>query len=326
MFALAAPAFSLRAESGFEWPDSTRYWRVIVDANDAIETYLNKHPQYFSNDKLVLDFQVFNVPVGGEEEAKHRYEHVRKMMQSRGMEVGTYISGTTVQPDAERHRYPPSLIAIEQMPPEARYTGSWPGMPTRKIVNVADTATRHALQSNIKQVWEMTPAPIRYVDNIPAVKAAPWEASCKHMQELGEIAQSLGGARVVFNIPILVGDLSDHEAQQLTRALAGENGMTLEMPWPFRGRRELLEPKMRGLAGGNVAPEDREAVDRSVKRYRQLLDSGAAIIMIPTKRGPQEQNLDVEIAQWVRTWKKPTDHLYISVPFFRPPDPAIVMI
>ena len=46
--------------------------------------------------------------------------------------VGTYISGTTVEPEAVQTIYPLVAVPIEQMPANAKYVGSWPGHAERK--------------------------------------------------------------------------------------------------------------------------------------------------------------------------------------------------
>jgi hypothetical protein len=211
------------------------------------------------------------------------------------------VSGSTVLPESEQSHYPPAAVSIEQMPPTARYVGSWPGHPSRKIINVADPETRHAFQARIRELWEATRVPIRYVDNIPPhpkmLAVQPWAASCKHMEELRRLAESLG-SRVMFNIPMLVGDLSDEEARQLIEAV-GQGGISLEMPWHARVR------------------QSKEATERTARRYRQLLDSGMAILMIPVKT-PED-----ELTNWVRSWRKPTDHIYLSGPFWKAPDLGI---
>ncbi|MBV9303121.1 MAG: hypothetical protein JOY62_19350 [Acidobacteriaceae bacterium] len=300
MFALGVPN-----DTTFEWPDASRYWRMLINVRQEIGNYVKIHPQYFTQDKVVTDLAILDVPPGGEEKAAKDYKRIRKELESRGIAVGTYVSGTTVLPESEQSHYPQSTVSIEQMPANTSYVGSWPGWPTRKIVNIADADSRHALQANIKQLWEKTPAPIRYIDNIPAhpkvAKASPWGVSCQHMQELREMAESTG-SRVMFNIPLHVGEMSDRETQQFIQAV-GQNGISLEMPW---------HPSIR---------QSREATLRAQKRYRELLDSGMAIVLIPGKSVPEDQ-----LVAWVRSWRKPTDRLYISVPFFRQPDPSITMI
>jgi len=286
----------------FEWPDSSKYWRVLTNVNEAIEYHLKKNPYYFAQDKLVTDFQVGNVPPGDPQAGKKHYESIRKLLVSRGIAVGTYISGSTVLPQSEEDHYPPRAVAIEQMPPTAHYAGSWPGRPSRKYVDLTDADTRHAFQAAIRQIWEATPAPVRFVDNIPPTPklgGGPWDVTCTHMHELGEIAASQG-SRAIFNMAVHVGELTDREAQQLMDAV-GHNGISLEMPWHANIRRS------------------KEATKNAEKRYRQLLDSGMAIEMIPVKT-PED-----ELKAWVTTWRKPTDHLYIAGLFYKPPDPSIHM-
>jgi hypothetical protein len=289
----------------FQWPDSSHYWRVLINVNQYIDSYLKNHPQYFVHDKLVTDFNVRDVPANGREQAAKQYKSVRKKLEARGMAVGTYVSGSTVVPEAEQTFYPPANVSIEQMPPNTKYSGSWPGHTTRKIVDVSDADTRHALQAGIRQLWENVPAPVRFVDNVPAHRRVssstpPWEVTCKHMAELRKIAESLG-SRVVFNIPMHVGEVSDQEAQQLMDAV-GQNGIALEMPWSEGIRKNP------------------EATKRAANRYRQFLDSGMAIILIAVKT-PEDQ-----LKAWVGSWRKPTDHIYIASPFFKPPDMSIYML
>jgi hypothetical protein len=288
----------------FEWPDSSHYWRVLMNVNQYIEYYLKNHPPYFSHDKLVTDFAIVKIPVGGREQAAKQYKAIRKVLVGKGMQVGTYVSGTTVIPEAEQDHYPPANVSVEQMPPNARYIGSWSGHPTRKIISVADADTRHALQAGIKQLWESAPTSVRFADNMPphpkVDSSQPWEASCKHIQELGKIAESLG-SRAIFNIPMHVGEMSDQETRQLIDAV-GHNGISLEMPWHANVRKS------------------KEATERARKRYRQLLDSGMAIVLIPVNT-PEDQ-----LTAWVRTWRKPTDHLYIASSYFKQPDMSVYML
>jgi hypothetical protein len=285
----------------FEWPDSSRYWRVMMDVGQQVEFYLKNHPQYFSQDKLILNLAIFDVPPGGQDQAARQYKKIRKQLESRGMIVGTYVSGTTVIPKSEQNHYPPANVSIEQMPPDAQYVGSWPGHATRRIVNLADPATRQPLEAGIQELWKRFPSPIIFVDNMPALPGAtggqPWEATCKHMEELGKIAEAQG-SRVMFNMPIHVGELSDQQTQKLIQAV-DHNGISLEMPWHANIRKS------------------KDATERAQKRYRQLLDSGMAIVMIPVKT-PEDQ-----LAAWVRTWRKPTDHLYLAGPFYKQPDMSV---
>jgi hypothetical protein len=77
----------------------------------------------------------------------------------------------------------------------------------------------------------------------------------------------------------------------------GDGGILLEMPW-----HEDIQK--------NAA-----ATERARIRYRQLLDSGMGIIMAPPGAEPPEQ-----LVNWVRTWRKPTDHLYFGGAFYKVPD------
>jgi hypothetical protein len=67
----------------FEWPDSSRYWRVLMDVGQQVEFYLKNHPQYFSQDKLILNLAIFDVPPGGQDQAARQYKKIRKQLESR---------------------------------------------------------------------------------------------------------------------------------------------------------------------------------------------------------------------------------------------------
>ncbi len=60
------------------------------------------------------------------------------------------------------------------------------------------------------------------------------------------------------------------------------------------------------------------ATERAIKRYRQLLDTGMGIIMPPPGVAPPP-----ELVAWVRTWRKPSDHLYFAGVFYKQPDPKL---
>lgn len=279
----------------FQWPDSSHYWRILVNVNQYIES---RPPSWFAQDKVVTDLDVINVSPTSREAAEH-YAKIRKLLESRHIAVGTYISGTTVEPEAMQTTYPLVAVPIEQMPANAKYVGSWPGHAERRIIDVTDPETRHAFQAGIAQLWQQSPAPIRFVDNAaihPAVeRKQPWSAYCENIEEIRKIAESQN-SRVIFNIAMHVGLMSDDETRRLIDAVGPDNGIALEMPW---------HPSIQ---------KSPEATAKAVDRYRQLLDSGLVVIMLPV-------NIDANVlADWIRTWRKPSDHLFISAIFWKPPD------
>jgi len=285
--------------ASFQWPDSSHYWRVLVNVNQYIES---RPESWFVHDKIVTDLQVLDVTPANYSHAVAQYQRVRALLDARGMYVGTYISGRTVGPASDQKVYPPGSVSLEQMPPTARYIGSWPSQPDRKIIDVTDAETRRAFHAGMKQLWEDVPAPIRFVDNAaihPAVqKTQPWEAYCENMAEIRHLSESMG-SRVIFNIAMHVGLMSDEDARELIDAVGPNNGIALEMPW---------HPNIQ---------KGKDATAKAVARYRQLLDSGLVVIMIPVDESPQM------LADWVRTWRKPDDHIYISGIFWKEPDMSV---
>src|ERR1017187_3455898 len=99
-----------------QWPNASKYWRVIVNADQNIETYVRIHPELFAHDKLVTDLGVHDVAIGGESNARQTYERIRRLLEPKGMNVGTYVSGRTVFLQARTHtRFPPYSASLEEM-------------------------------------------------------------------------------------------------------------------------------------------------------------------------------------------------------------------
>jgi hypothetical protein len=192
-------------------------------------------------------------------------------------------------------------VATEDMPPTAHYVGSWPGHPTVQFIDVSDSETRHAFQSRVRQLWERVPAPVRFVDNAAIHRSAgqgqPWAAYCKNIQELRSIGESRG-SKLIFNVTLHIGMLSDSEAELLIQAVKG-GGIALEMPWH------------RNIGRDKAATQD------AMRRYRQFLDRGIAVVLIPADTSEDQ------LASWVRTWRKPQDHLYMSGSFWKAPETNI---
>ena len=167
----------------------------------------------------------------------------------------------------------------------------------RKCTVITDHKPLIAIRK--KPLNAASPAPIRFVDNAaihPAVeRKQPWQAYCQNMEGIRKIAEAQN-SRVIFNIAMHVGLMSDDDTRRLIQAIGPDNGIALEMPWH---------------ASIQKSPE---ATAKAVARYRQLLDSGLVVIMLPV-------NIDANVlSDWIRTWRKPGDHLYISAIFWKPPD------
>ena len=172
-------------------------------------------------------------------------------------------------------------------------------MPYRKLIDVTDPETRRAFHAGIRRLWEQSPAPVRFVDNAAVHSSTgvgqPWSSYCANIEEIRKLGESMGSLQI-FNISVHVGEMSDEETRLLIKAV-GPDGILLEMPWH------------KNIQNSPAATE------RARKRYRQLLDSGMGIILAPPGVAPPQDLVD-----WVRTWRKPTDHLYLAGAFFKAPD------
>jgi hypothetical protein len=290
-------AGTLPAQIRYHWQDSSENTTVLVNVNQYIRQYINAHPTWFNEDKTVTDFAVQDVAAAQRRRAAEDYASIRAELELRGMAVGTYMSGTTVAPESEQTRYPATNISLEQMPAGSRYVGTWPGEPDRRIIDVSDAYTRHALQAGIEKAWKAVPAPLRFVDNaaihVSTGRGQPWESYCQNMRELRHIGEALG-SRVIFNISAHIGMLSNKELQQLTDAV-GDHGIALEMPAPR-------------LVDGNKA-----VIRMAELQYRKLLNTGMGIVLIPV-------DIDYDVlTRWVQAWRRPADHLYTARVFWKPP-------
>ena len=285
--------------AAFQWPDSSRYSRVIVNAQEGIASYPK---EWFSQDTLVTDLTIADTKNKTSEAAMQQYQALRDLLTSYGLAVGTYISGTTVEPEATETKYPWAVVPLEGMASDSSYVGAVPDEPYRKIIDVNDPATRRSFQANIGKLWEQTSASVRFIDNAAihpsAGKGQPWASYCQNIKEIRKLGETMGSVQI-FNVSLHVGELSDTEANQLIEAV-GHDGILLEMPWHQNIR-------------SNAA-----ATERARLRYRQLLDAGMAIIMAEPGAEPSSQ-----LVKWVDTWRKPADHLYFAGAFWKAPDPAL---
>ena len=281
--------------STFEWPDPETKGTVLVNVTEDVIPYLRNHPEWFFKGELVLSF---TVPLGADRAvAKQQYQQHTELLKARGLVVGTYISGTTTTPEAQLARWPYETVPFERLPDSLRIVGSWSNDSHRKIIDVADAAARHALQAGIRREWQAHPALIRFVDNAAAHRSVggtqPWDAQCAHIREIREIGESLH-CRVVFNVGLHVGFLSDQEASLLIQAV-GQNGILLEDPWTPWVRQNELESK------------------KAAARYQQLLEAGMAIVMLPLNV-PEDA-----LERWADSWSKPGYHVYFGGAFYKKP-------
>jgi hypothetical protein len=295
------PQDASASRARYPWPDSQQYTRVLVNVTQGVES---RPGEWFSKDRLVTDLAITNAQEIGFTEAAKQYRATRRLLESYGLVVGTYISGLTVLVGGRQPHYPYRAVPMEWMPATAKYAGPWPNLPQYEIIDSADVSTRHALQAGIQKLWTETPAPIHFVDNAAAHRSTggtqSWSALCANIAELRKLGESMG-ARQIFNISVHVGLMSDDETRELMRAV-GDDGIMLETPWHHSFRK------------------NKSATAAAVKRYRELLDSGMAIIMLPLDGDPRE------LAQWLDTWRKPSDHVYIGGVFYKPADPEVFAV
>jgi hypothetical protein len=284
------------AEPPYQWPDPRKNGIVLVNANQDIVTYLSNHPSWFQSGETVLDISVPNRP--DRDASEQERIQVVNALHDKGLTAGTYTSGTTVEPLAAIKLWPYDKVPIEWMPPDFGQAGSWPNESARRIIDLTDVRTRHALQDGMRRIWQGSSAPIRFVDNAASHSSTggtqPWAAYCANIAEIRQVGESLG-CRLVFNVSVHLAFLSDAEATQLVRAVGKDNGILLEQPW------------------GDATRKSPELTRKAQARYRQLLDAGMVIVVLPV-------DLPVDILMsWLKTWRHAGDRLYLGWPFFKEP-------
>ncbi|MGC2111945.1 MAG: hypothetical protein WA655_20675 [Candidatus Korobacteraceae bacterium] len=269
---------------------------MIVNATPGIDA---RPSAWFAQDKLVTDYVFTNANLVGRGAAINEYEATRERLSSYGLAVGTYISGTMVIPEARETNWPWTAVPLEWMPAGSQYIEAGPNGDERLLIDLTESTTRSAFQLGIERLWKQTPAPVRFIDNAAVHRSAgrgqPWTSYCTNIEEIRKLGDRMG-SRQIFNVAMHAGEMSDEETRQLIEAV-GDGGIALEMPWHDNIR------------------NDPAATERAKRRYRELLDSGMAIIMAPPGAEPSQQLVD-----WVRTWRKPADHLYFAGAFYKPPD------
>jgi hypothetical protein len=284
--------------ASFQWPESGLCRVVIPNGNQYLVDYAKKHPDWFSLGELVLCLVVTRQASDSVVELEKQYQSDRQFLESKDLIVGTYISGTTVVPEADESSWPNPAVPTEMLPKGVKLSGKWPGARARWFINVADPFTRHALQTVIESEWSKHPAALRFVDNAGAHRSAgatqPWDGYCQNIKALRQIAEGQG-SHVVFNIATHPGMMSVAETEQLMDAI-GQEGLLLEDPWTPAVRKSPVE------------------TEHAKNRYRQLLDSGMAIVVL-VNNVPADA-----LFGWVEGWRKPNDRLYLGISFFKKPE------
>jgi hypothetical protein len=293
------------------WPDASHYWGVMINATDAINWHITNHPTSFTEDKLVTDMNVLGVDYTSPTAiptASATYNQARAVLTAHGISLGTYISGTNVEPQANQDRYPYSMVRKEDMPSTAKYIGTFGSQTWRQLIDPADSVTTTAFHNQIRAQWVLqTGIQWHFIDNAGSLQGGTgygsWTNQTNNMRAINTLAQSMG-ARAVFNISMVVGAITPSDLSLLISAIPG-GGICLESPWPS------------SMSTNAIATANAKA------QYRQLLDSNIAVIMIGASTTTPTQATSLALRTWVATWRKPTDHLYMAKTFFIAPDPAV---
>ena len=295
----------------FPWPTSNNYDGDLTNTNQYIATYIAEAPSWFAHVDLATDLSV-ELTNGSTTisttTAEGLYNSVRSTLinaQGPGGQpilVGRYISGTTLVPQAEETGWPYGTVPLEWMPASSTYIGTWPGQPWREIIDVTSTSTVQALQAGIQTLWAEHPSSLYMVDNAAANSVQggtqPWQAQCNNIMGIREIANAMGSA-VVFNVAAPPGLVSASDIDTLIQAVGEGNALMFEDPWEASVQASSTLTQV------------------AVNTYRQMLNSGIAVVMLPVSTSGET------LSSWVQTWRKLTDNLYIASAFYTAPDPLV---
>jgi hypothetical protein len=301
LLALAA-TFGASAASAitFPWPNPQLHHRIILYADQTLGSEMSEHPEWFDKDFLVAGFYIKDVVYGKSDDAIHKYASLRqKIFDKNKWYAGTYISGTTVVRELSLSKYPVNAVSMEDLSIKTHYLGTWLREPDQTVVDLSDVHSRRDLQNFIRLLWLHVMTPIRFIDNAavhPGVaKMQPWSVYCQNMQELRNIAQGLK-ASTIFNIFVRPWEMSNQDMKQLVEAVGAGNAVSLPLPWSLSIK------------------DDKNANAWAIYRYRQLLDNGIVVIVIPSVEAPEEK-----LIAWVSSWRRPNDHIYFATPTWKAP-------
>jgi hypothetical protein len=296
---LALTLLGASSATSFTWPDPRKHPRVILTANQSLADDMEAHPEWFTNDFVIGGFSIKDVPYGQSSDAIRKFAFLRQRFQRNGIIVGSYISGTTAIHELSLRQFPANAVSMEDLSVKTRYLGPWLRDPTQAVVSLSDKALRRDFENEIRILWLHVISPVRFVDNAavhPRVAPMqPWTDYCDHMKALRIIATSLR-ATVIFNVFVRPWELSEQETKQLIEAVGRGNAIALPLPW------------------SKQIKNDKNATGWAIYRYRQLLDAGIAVIMIPSSDAPTR-----DLIHWVWTWSKPNDLIYYSTPTWSDP-------
>jgi len=304
-FAIALAALLLFASpviaARFAWQNPATHPRVIVNADQGLLDALTQHPGWFNDDFLVASFVIDDVPYGAGDGAANFYGRIRKILWRRNINFGTYVSGTTAIPDLQLTVFPPNAVSIEDMSIKTKYLGNWLRDTRQQVVDLRDLESLKNLEYGIAALWRQQPGQVRFIDNAaihPQVyRMLPWLSYCINMALLRTYNESKGVVSI-FNVFVRPWELTEEETNQLIAAVAGNDQNALSFPIPWM--RQLKDDKARTAW--------------AIYRYRQLLDHGIVIILIPSADADS-----YELTGWLATWRRPFDRVYIAAPYSEPP-------
>jgi hypothetical protein len=297
-FALCSALTLFNAHSAsaayFNWLDARAHPRVMLYENQPLGDHLRDHPEWFSQDFLVAGFNLSDVPYGTTDIAAQNYAFVQNQLQRSGLTIGTYVSGTTAIHETSLSHFPANVVSIEDMSVKTKYLGSWMREPDQAVIDLSDKPSRDELHRRIRLLWLHVMTAIRFVDNAavhPRVaQLQSWEIYCQNIKELRILAATLRQI-TIFNVFVRPWEMTDKDIKILIDAIGPGNAISLPLPWSL------------------AIKDDKNAQGWAIYRYRQLLDKGIVVVMIPSGDAPTGK-----LIKWVSTWRKSSDLIYFSTP------------
>lgn len=266
--------------------------RLYINPNERIDA------AQCSPGDWALDLGVYtglNAPPATIAACRTLYDADLAALRARGVIVGLGLSGTNVSSTASK--VPSEFVTWESWGSDYHADlGLWPGEPWRTILDIRDPPTARRMVQLLGE--RFAGWPVAFIDNGPDLNY--WingDAKCRFIRMLADEG-TRRGCRLWMNVYVCIGTITrdDPTGKNLRTFIDSVKGHALvtEVPW---------HKNMKAGAADTA---------RAIVEYRAILDAGIPILMIETV-----EPVDV-LAAWVKTWRKPTDPLWIAWQFNQP--------
>jgi RTX calcium-binding nonapeptide repeat (4 copies) len=280
-------------------PNSDSQLRAQVNVSSW--TALPYYQGWISNDGLATDLAATVDEKNHDTwpEARSYYQSALRQITAKapGQIVGTYHSGLHASTKDSEDRYPRRALPAEWFLPSERLLLDGDSY----IVDHRIPAARQKLIRGIVYDVVATGQPLVFLDNFVHPSTGlpfSWAETTSFLRELvGEL--HFRGVRVIVNVAWNIGRATDADLAQFLAT--GVDGVALEMPFNANVRNDPV------------------LVARSLVVYRQLLNAGRTVVLVPieyTTLEGMERNSQF-LAAYAMMFRQPDDSVFVAHPFWR---------